>query len=40
MLVTVPGMVMPVSFEHPLNAFNPIAVVEDERFTLVNAVQF
>jgi len=40
MLVTVPGMVMPVSFAHPLNTFAPMAVVEDESVTLVNAVQF
>ena len=40
MLVTLVGMVMSASFVHPLNAYDPIEVVEDEIVTLVNAVQF
>ena len=40
MLVTLVGMVTPVSFAHPLNTFAPMVVVEDESVTLVNAVQF
>ena len=40
MLVTLVGMVTPVSFEHPLNTYDPIEVVDNESVTLVNAVQF
>ena len=40
MLVTLVGMVTPVSFAHPLNTFAPIEVVDNESVTLVNAAQF